>query len=242
MKKKTLLLFISFIFSAAPIFGQENPQLKVTDRDMSKKVFRYLNDNQTVVQVQSNVPLEFASSMEAVNVCNVVEENGFFFYDLLFSTKKGRFKLIIKSYGFDSYTTQSLTLQEKVPVGLLVWGNKEVAITVLDKDGKPLESAKIEIAGMQDAERTNDKGFREIKLPDENPAMLVITHRLYSDTAKIAVRPGNEKTVHFRKLKPVVQEESEQEKIKREAAEDRARVADSIRVAAEKAAKEAAAA
>jgi protocatechuate 3,4-dioxygenase beta subunit len=244
MKKKTLLLFISFIFSATSILGQEIPQLKVSNMDMTNVIFRYWGDNETVVQVQSTVPLEFESTMDkTINVPNSKKESGFFFYELLFPTDKkysGR-KLKIRSYGFDTYI-QPLELQAKVPVGLRVWGNKEVAITVLGKDEKPLESAKIEIAGMQDAERTNDKGFREIKLPDENPAMLVITHRLYSDTAEIAVRPGNEKTVHFRKLKPVVQEESEQEKIKREAAEKRAKESDLKKEEAEKEARKAAAA
>jgi hypothetical protein len=216
MKKKTLLLYIGFIFSAVPIFGQEIPQLKVTDRDITNVIFRKCGDNETVVQVQSNVPLEFESTMDnAVNVYQVVEESGFFFYDLLFPTDKkysGR-KLKIRSYGFDTYI-QPLELQAKVPVGLLVLGNKEVAITVLDKDGKPLECAKIEITGTQETERTNAKGFREIKLPDENPAVLVITHRLYSDTAEIAVRFGNKKTVRFQKLKPVTPN-STQKKIKR---------------------------
>ncbi|MDR2474908.1 MAG: hypothetical protein LBD45_03535, partial [Bacteroidales bacterium] len=120
--KKILLLHIGFVFSAASIFGQEIPKLKVTHRDMTNVIFRYPKDNETVVEVQSNVAIEFESTMDkTVNVFQSYEESGFFFYELLFpigKKHKGR-KLKIKSYGCETYT-EPIELQAKIPVGLLV--------------------------------------------------------------------------------------------------------------------------
>jgi len=123
-------LFVMLIFSILELFGQD--ALTVSSKDMTGVIFRYVGDNETVVEVQSNVKLEFESTMDkVVNVHKTYEENGFFFYELLFSTNPpnvptkydGR-KLIIKSYGFQYYK-EPLDLKEKIPVGLYVEGNKK---------------------------------------------------------------------------------------------------------------------
>jgi tetratricopeptide (TPR) repeat protein len=120
--RKILLTHLGFLFAAATVFGQELPQLKVTDKDMTGVIFRYLSDNETVVEVKSNVKLEFESTMDKkVDIHRAFDEAGFYFYELLFPTGKqydGR-KLKIKSYGFDTYTV-FLDLKAKTPVGLLV--------------------------------------------------------------------------------------------------------------------------
>lgn len=108
------------IMSAITMLAQN--MLQVSETDMSGVVFREAGDNETVVEVKSNVKLEFESTMDrTVNVYKTYQESGFFFYELLFSTDKkysGR-KLKIKSYGFDTHT-QALDLKAKMPVGLLV--------------------------------------------------------------------------------------------------------------------------
>ena len=121
--KKKLFLCIGLMFSAVSMFGQEVPVLSVTERDMSNVVFRYTGDKETVVEVKSNVRVEFESTLDKiVNIHKAYEENGFFFYELLFPTDdkiyNGR-KLKIKSYGFETYL-QPLDLKSKIPVGLLV--------------------------------------------------------------------------------------------------------------------------
>ena len=120
--KKVLFLCAGLTLSAMIAFGQEIPKLKVTERDMTGVIFRCVNDNETVVEVQSNLPLSFDSTIDKeITFCDTKEENGFFFYQLLFATTKkfdGR-KLKIKSYGFDTHI-QALNLKEKVPVGFLV--------------------------------------------------------------------------------------------------------------------------
>jgi tetratricopeptide (TPR) repeat protein len=100
----------------------QDKKLQVSEMDMNGVVFREAGDNETVVEVKSNIKLEFESTMDrAVSVHKTYEESGFFFYELLFSTDKkykGR-KLKIKSFGFDTHT-QPLDLKAKIPVGLLV--------------------------------------------------------------------------------------------------------------------------
>jgi len=125
--KGVLFLYSGLLISVMAMFGQELPKLNVTERDMTGVIFRYVKDNETVVEVQSNVKLEFESTMDAtVNVYKTYEDNGFFFYELLFPTNPptvptkydGR-KLKIKSYGYEIYM-QPLDLKEKVSIGLLV--------------------------------------------------------------------------------------------------------------------------
>jgi tetratricopeptide (TPR) repeat protein len=104
------------------MFGQEIPELKVTAREMNGVIDRCADDNQTVVEVHSYLPLTFESTMDkTITFCDMKQENGFYVYRLLFSTDekyKGR-KLKIKCTGFDTYT-QPLDLKAKVPVHLLV--------------------------------------------------------------------------------------------------------------------------
>ena len=123
--KKVVVMVTMLVMSALTLLAQN--KLQVTERDMTGIIFRYVDDNETVVEVKSNVKLEFESTMDkTVNVYRTYEDNGFFFYELLFPTNPinvpvkfdGR-KLQIKSYGYDTYT-QPLDLKAKVPVGLLV--------------------------------------------------------------------------------------------------------------------------
>jgi len=125
--KQLLLIYASLMISASVMFGQELPQLKVTERDMTGRIFRCAGDNETVVEIQSNVPLTFSSNMDkAHSQCDGSprEESGFFWYELLFQTnteyKKydGR-KLTIQSRGFEYYILP-LDLKAKTPVGFLV--------------------------------------------------------------------------------------------------------------------------
>jgi tetratricopeptide (TPR) repeat protein len=100
------------------------------------------------VEVKSNVKLEFVSSMDKkVDVHNTYEDNGFYFYELLFpiyyknDTIPMRRKLDIKSYGFDTYT-QFLILQSRVPVGLLVINDTKRIADELYEAGKFAEALK----------------------------------------------------------------------------------------------------
>jgi tetratricopeptide (TPR) repeat protein len=145
--KKILFLYAGIILSVTTLFGQDLPKLKVTERDLSESIFRVTTGNETVVEVQSNVLLSFESTMDkAVNVYDFHNENGFYFYKLLFSTVynnkpiKGR-KLKIKSYGFDTYTL-SLELKAKEPVGLLVINETQSIADNLFHQGKYAEALK----------------------------------------------------------------------------------------------------
>ena len=76
--KKIVLISITLMFAAMSLFGQKT--LKVTHRDMDMRIFRCTGENETVVEVQSNVPLTFESTMDReVAFCETREENGFFF-------------------------------------------------------------------------------------------------------------------------------------------------------------------
>jgi len=101
-------------------FGQKT--LQVSEKEMTGIIFRGAGDNETIVEVQSNVPLTFESTMDKqVYVYETYLESGFYVYKLNFPTGnmyKGR-KLIIKSYGFINYD-YPLDLQAKVSVGLLI--------------------------------------------------------------------------------------------------------------------------
>lgn len=147
--KRALFLYAGFLISVVTMFGQELPKLKVTKRDMTGVIFRYVKDNETVVEVQSNVKLEFESTMDTtVNVYKTYEDNGFFYYELLFPTNPitvptkfdGR-KLKIKSYGYEIYM-QPLDLKEKVPIGLLVTSELKSNADDLYNAGKFSEALK----------------------------------------------------------------------------------------------------
>jgi len=119
--KKQLFLFAILVFIASSTFGQK--KFEVTEKDMSGVIFREAGDNETMVEIQSNVPLDiFESSMDKnVNVFGAYTESGFYFYILKFPTGK-KFKgrqLTIKAHGFMHYD-HLLDLQAKVPVGLLI--------------------------------------------------------------------------------------------------------------------------
>jgi tetratricopeptide (TPR) repeat protein len=115
--------------------------------NLSVPVFRRAGDNETVVEVQSNVLLSFESTMDkAVDVYESYSENGFYYYKLLFPTVHnnkpitGR-KLKIKSYGFDTYTLP-LELKAKVPVGLLVINETQSIADNFFNQGKYAEALK----------------------------------------------------------------------------------------------------
>jgi len=125
--KKILSICVVCLLSAATTSGQDLPQLKVTERDMTGRIFRCAGDNETVVEIQSNVPLVFETNMDKeVSQCDGSprEKNGFFWYELKFPTnteyKKydGR-KLTIQSVGYEYYI-YPLELKAKISVGLLV--------------------------------------------------------------------------------------------------------------------------
>ncbi|MDR2824381.1 MAG: hypothetical protein LBB41_04185, partial [Prevotellaceae bacterium] len=69
-RKKILLLYAGWILSLTTMCGQELPKLKVIEKEMNTaSVFRRADDNETVVEIQSNVLLSFESTMDkAVNV------------------------------------------------------------------------------------------------------------------------------------------------------------------------------
>jgi hypothetical protein len=121
-------MYAGLIISTTVMFGQEIPELKVTAKDMTGVIFREMGDSESIVEVQSNVPLTFESTMDKeVNIYNTKEENGFFFYYLKFpivDKHKGRkLQLKIKSHGYQ-YHYEPLDLKAKVPVGLYVDDNK----------------------------------------------------------------------------------------------------------------------
>jgi len=136
--KRLLFLCTGLVISVLTTFGQEVPKLKVTENDMNMVIFRCAGENETVVEVQSNIPLTFESTMDKeVIFCDTREENGFFIYELLFSTDKrynGR-RLKITSYGFDTHI-QSLVLKDRVPVRLLVINETKFIADDLFNEGK----------------------------------------------------------------------------------------------------------
>jgi len=74
-----------------------------------------------------------------------------------------------------------------------------VEITVLGKDGKPLDNALLEITG-KPVERTNSAGFRKIELSNSESATLFISHELYNGRKASSVRPGDKITVRLDQL------------------------------------------
>ena len=133
--KRIVFFSVTFIILFLPVLGQKT--LKVTPKDMTGVIFREAGNNETVVEVQSELPLNFESTMDKeVNVYNFKEENGFFFYYLKFpvgNIYNGR-KLIIMSHGY-LYHYEPLNLRAKIPVGLYVGGepNSQVNKTAYPK-------------------------------------------------------------------------------------------------------------
>ena len=148
---KKIFIFTALIFWILPLLGQK--RLQITEKNMSGVIFREAGDNETVVEVQSNVPLDFESTMDKqVNVYKKKQEGSFFYYKLKFPTGtnyKGR-RLTIKSYGFFN-CDYPLELQAKVSVGLLV-SDPEIKVEmdiVTLKNGKVV-FALVQEVGMED--------------------------------------------------------------------------------------------
>jgi hypothetical protein len=79
-----------------------------------------------------------------------------------------------------------------------------IEITVYDKNGNPLTSAKVGIKGTNYEGRTDSRGVCKVELPSARPATLVVSHRLYTDTKEIVVRPGDKQTVRLYRYSPPV--------------------------------------
>ena len=149
--KKKLFLCAVLMLSSLSVFGQK--RLQISEKNMSGVIFREAGDNETVVEVQSNVPLEFESTMDKqVNVYEKKQEGGFFYYKLKFPTGadyKGR-RLTIKSYGFLNYD-YPLELQTKVSVGLLVSDpDIKVEMDIITLKNSNVIFALVQEVGMED--------------------------------------------------------------------------------------------
>ena len=148
-------LFLCTVMMLLALTTTGQKKLQITEKNMSGVIFREAGDNETVVEVQSNVPLDFESTMDKqVNVYEKKQESSFFFYKLKFPTGnnyKGR-RLTIKSYGSLNYD-YPLDLQAKVPVGLLV-SDPDVKV---ENDVITLQNSNVIFALVQEV------GLEEIK-------------------------------------------------------------------------------
>ena len=126
--KKRIPLTAGLLISAVGTFGQGLPALHVTQADMVGHIFRCAGDSETVVEVQSSLPLTFESTIDGrISFCNTKHENNFYVYQLVFTadpvqarikTYKGR-KLQIQAPGFDAYM-HPLNLEPKKHVKCVV--------------------------------------------------------------------------------------------------------------------------
>jgi len=120
--RKVLFVSIGLMISAMSVFGQK--KLKVTANECPDVIIRCVDEGETGVEVQSDVPLTFESTVDKeVKICNTKKESGFYYYYLAFKVEtkyKGR-KLIIKSYGYLNYG-EPLELKPKVSVCMYVDG------------------------------------------------------------------------------------------------------------------------
>jgi hypothetical protein len=117
--------------------------------------------------------------------------------------KETNFSVKISANKFypETYEVGSLGAKEKKLFTIYTEENT-VEITVLDKDGKPLDSSLLEIKG-KPIERTNSNGFSKIELSNSEPVTLFISHSLYEDIKAINIRPGDKQIVQLYRLKPV---------------------------------------
>lgn len=76
-----------------------------------------------------------------------------------------------------------------------------VEVTVLDKDGYPLQGCRVGIKGTNYEVRGDSRGVYQVELPNSNPATLVVTHRIYEDVKEIFVRPGDNQRVQLYRIK-----------------------------------------
>ena len=181
--KKVLMLCIGMALSLSAIFGQKT--LKVIEQDMTGVIIRGAEDNETIVKLQSNVSLNFESTMDKeINVSKIEEENGFFFYYLIFPVEEkynGR-KLIIKSYGYQ-YHIEPLNLLPKIPVGFFVDGSKS-----------ELEGRNLAIQRFSNETRFYMSIFRPENDPMGKQAVTILSTKLASTKKFILLEiPENDK-------------------------------------------------
>ena len=151
MKRLIILCAVCtvMILTAFSALGQK--RLQITEKDMTGVIYREAGDNETVVEIRSNVHLSFESTMDKeVIPYEVYSESGFTIYKFKFPTGniyKGR-QLTIKSYGFENYD-YPLDLQAKVPVGLFVLDpDLKIGVDIITlKTGDDIQSLIQEIGG-----------------------------------------------------------------------------------------------
>ena len=119
--KKIIFIITCLTILTLSAFGQKT--LKVTVIEIPNRIIKGLESDETGIEVRSDVPLTFDSSVDkVVKQLSNKEENGFYFYYLAFKVAKkyeGR-KLTIMSHGYD-YHVEPLNLK-KVTIYLEVDG------------------------------------------------------------------------------------------------------------------------
>jgi len=122
MRKRIFLYAILFI-SILPAFGQST--FKITKED-TDEIFTTAKDNETVIQVFSNIPLSFTSNMQK-NIQPYYDtiENGWYEYRLIHTVNRRNYSinLTVESFGYPKQI-QALMLNAKVSVKLNVYDHE----------------------------------------------------------------------------------------------------------------------
>jgi tetratricopeptide (TPR) repeat protein len=144
--KKILSLCAALILFAVPIYGQDLPRLRLTEKKVELDIpaIRCMSGNGAVVQIQSNVLLNFESTVDkAVGVCEFDVKNGFYYYMLRFPTGReySERTLEIYCYGFETYMLP-IELKAKDHIGFLVTNETKRIADSLYIEGKYSEALK----------------------------------------------------------------------------------------------------
>jgi len=207
MKRIASILIILY-FCMSGIYSQNLSKMTISSHDSDNIPVNVCKDGKLgiVVFYSAIKNLEFEALSPStggsaiVNVIHNISDNCYIL--CVQPQKETNFSVKISANKFypETYEVGSLGAKEK-KLFTIYTDENTVEITVLDKDGKPLDNSLLEIKG-KPIERTNSNGFSKIELPDSQPTTLFITHRLYEDQKAINVRPGDNQRVQLYRLKP----------------------------------------
>jgi hypothetical protein len=214
MKRNQFILFLVFALFAGNVFSQSALQeLVVVSGEKDRAIYKRCTPEDGVLVFNTNISgLNFSLPDNPTRLKNKPEfdtKNNCYVLCVQKTDPEedltGTYKYYINITGstYKSYILEVTNVKPgEAQIFSIFTRDNTVVITVLDKDSKPLSSAKITIQETGDEWRTNSKGESKVELPSANQATLVVSHREYSDKKTVIVSPGDKQPVQLMEYNP----------------------------------------
>ena len=213
MKKIFIISLFSILCCFGTVVAQEtiNEFVVEADRTYHDTMTIYKSygatPNDGVVIVNSTIPdLVFDIPSAPRRLINTIPDKNKNRYVLIIQPNDNNYKrytITINAKGFKQGAIDDVVLKPSISSSYIVNPKNTkpapafllAKITVQDKDGKPLEGAKLTDKKTGKSELTNSEGIGRIKFEREDQTIsIIVSHPSYSDNKEIIVKPGDVQT------------------------------------------------